>query len=394
MDDTAVAGEYAGGSDQSLAPNAGATLTGIALLAASLLLTDGVADNLTVASLGVAVTVASLGIAVAGIAAGAFFARRYDVLDRQLAAPLAAVASLAAAGVGGYALVRGTSTVGLPFGLGLLEIATVGVILGGIGGVLAAVADWLAIPDDRLASMTRTTLASTTVGLLGYLALNIASLLIAVLFLVTVWPELTPMREQLVGALGLGIGTGVTALAYIRLSERDTDFLDVRIPSVRDVGLAVLGIVTIFVGLVALNYLLQLIGVPSSTHSTVEQARQGNENILLLLIPASFLIIGPGEELLFRNIVQKSLYDVFSRPSAIVIASLVFAVVHIPAYGGFTLGAVGSISTIFTLSLVLGAFYAVSGNVLVPAFIHGTLNAVQFALLYFEITGTTPGLIV
>ncbi|WP_323190877.1 type II CAAX endopeptidase family protein [Halostella sp. PRR32] len=394
MDDTAAPSDYASGSEESLASDIGASLTGIALFAASLLLIDGVADDVSIGSLGGAVTVTSLGVAVAAIAAGAFFARRYDVLDRRLAAPIAAVASLAAVGVGGYALVSGTPTADLAFGLSILDISSFGVIVGGIGGVLAAVADWLAISDDRLTSMTRTTVVSSGVGFLGYLALNVASLLVYLVLWLTVWSEMTAMRQQLVGALGLGIGTGVTALAYIRLSDREIDFLDLRVPSARDVGLAVLGIVVIFGGLIGLSYALQLIGVPSSSHSTVEQARQGNADILLLLIPVSFLIIGPGEELLFRNIVQKSMYDAFSRPTAIVVASLVFASVHIPAYGGFTPGVIGSLATIFTLSLVLGAFYALSDNVLVPAFIHGTLNAVQFALLYVEISGYAPGLIV
>ncbi|NHN46939.1 CPBP family intramembrane metalloprotease [Halostella sp. JP-L12] len=385
MDDTAVAGTYASPSDRSIAPDAGASLAGVALVAAVLLLTNDVLDDLTVAA---------AGVAVAGVMLAAFFGRRYDLLDRRLAAPLAAVAGVAVVGLGGYALVAGSSGNPLPFGLSSLGIGAVGTLVGGVGGVLAALADWQAIPDSRLAKMVRTTVVSTGVGLFGYLVLNVASLLVAVLLLATVWPELTPMRQQLVGAFGLGLGTAATALAYLRLSDRDLDFIDVRTPSLRDAGLAVAGVFVIFGGLIGLSLLFQYLGVPSSSHSTVEQARQGNPEILLLLIPASFLVIGPGEELLFRNIVQKSLYDVFSRPSAIVVASFVFSIVHFSAYGGGSMvETLGSLATIFTLSIVLGAFYAMSDNILVPAFIHGALNAIQFATLYVEITGAAPALV-
>jgi membrane protease YdiL (CAAX protease family) len=385
MDDTAVAGEYAGSGERSLAPDAGATLAGVALLAAVLLLTDGVLEDLTV---GVA------GVAVAGIAVSAFFARRQDVLSSRVAAPAAAAGSLAVAAVGGYALAVGGPGDPLPFGLSPLAVGALGTLVGGIGGVLAAVADWRAVPDDRLTAMTWTTVVSTGVGLFGYLMLNVATLVLAVLLLVTLWPELTPMREQLIGAVGLGVGTGVTAVGYVALSDRDYGFFDVRVPTLRDVGWAVAGVFVIYGGLIALTLLFQVLDVPSSSHSTVEQARQGNPEILLILIPASFLVIGPGEELLFRNIVQKSLYDAFSRPAAVVVASVVFAAVHFPAYGGGGLvETLGSLATIFTLSIVLGAFYAKTDNILVPAFIHGALNAIQFASLYVELTGAAPAVV-
>lgn len=382
MEDTAVAGEYASSPDRSLAPDAGASLAGVALAAAVLLFTNDVLDD---------VTVAGAGVAVAGVMLAAFFGRRYDVLDNRLAAPLATAAGLALVGIGGYALVAGSSGAALPLGLSALAVGAIGAVVGGVGGVLAAVADWRAIPDARLATMFRTAFVSTGIGLLGYLALNVASLMIYVLVGVTIWTELTPLRQQLVGALGLGLGTGVTAVAYLRLSDRDLDFIDVRTPSLRDAGLAVGGVVAIFVGLYAVSIAMQAFGVPSSEHSVIQQAEQGNPEILLLLVPISYLVIGPGEELLFRNIVQKSLYDSFSRASAVVIASAVFALVHLPAYGsGGAAGTIGSLATIFTLSLVLGAFYAGSGNLLVPAFIHGTLNAVQFALKYLQLTGGLP----
>ncbi len=42
-----------------------------------------------------------------------------------------------------------------------------------------------------------------------------------------------------------------------------------------------------------------------------------NPDVLLLLIPASFLLIGPGEELLFRGVVQGRLRDYFGLMSGV-----------------------------------------------------------------------------
>ncbi|WP_135821289.1 CPBP family intramembrane glutamic endopeptidase [Halostella litorea] len=385
MNDTAVAGEYAGAGDRSLAPDAGAFLAAVALLAAVLLLSDGVLDD---------VTVAVGGVVVAGVAAAAFFARRRDVLSSRTAAPAAAAGSLAAAAVGGYALAVGGSGEPIAFGLTPLAVGGIGTLVGGLGGVLAAVADWRAIPDARLASMTRSTAVSTGLGLFGYLMLNVGALVVALLLLLTVWPEITPVREQFVSAGGLLIGTAVTAYVFVNTTGATTDFFDVRVPSLRDVGWAVAGVFIIFGGLIAVTVAYQALGVPSSSHSTVEQAAGGNPEILLVLIPITLLVIGPCEELIFRNIVQKSLYDAFTRPVAVVVASVVFALVHIPAYGGGAFGAtVGSLATLFTLSIVLGAVYARTDNILVPAFVHGVLNAVQFASLYVELTGGVPALV-
>jgi membrane protease YdiL (CAAX protease family) len=42
----------------------------------------------------------------------------------------------------------------------------------------------------------------------------------------------------------------------------------------------------------------------------------------------------------------------------------------------------------FVLALVLGTVYEFTGNLTVPAFVHATYNAVQFAGAYLTSTGT------
>jgi CAAX amino terminal protease family. len=98
-------------------------------------------------------------------------------------------------------------------------------------------------------------------------------------------------------------------------------------------------------------------------------------------------VIGPGEELLSRNIVQKHLYDGFSRPAAVVVGTAIFAAIHLPAYATGPPPAVfATLLQLFGISLVLGVVYERTENVVVPALVHGTYNAVQFGFAYLAIT--------
>jgi membrane protease YdiL (CAAX protease family) len=131
------------------------------------------------------------------------------------------------------------------------------------------------------------------------------------------------------------------------------------------------------------------LGVESTTHSLI-RAAQDNPGILLALVPLSYLVVGPGEELLYRNVVQKSLSTEFSPPGAVVVASAIFAAVHLPAYAdpsGSALAVLNTLAVVFVLSLILGALYERTENVAVSALVHGSFNAIAFLVTYVEITG-------
>ncbi|MFC7197304.1 CPBP family intramembrane glutamic endopeptidase [Halosimplex aquaticum] len=51
--------------------------------------------------------------------------------------------------------------------------------------------------------------------------------------------------------------------------------------------------------------------------------------MFLLLIPLSFLVVGPGEELLYRGLVQGTLRETLHPARAIVLASALFASIHL-----------------------------------------------------------------
>ena len=189
-------------------------------------------------------------------------------------------------------------------------------------------------------------------------------------------------------ALGVVLLQGVTfggvALGYLRYSDRSLDFLKVRMPTARDTLVAIGGVFGLFGFLIGVSQLLTYLGVPTATNQIAELGRQSPE-IFLLLVPLSYLLIGPGEELLYRGLIQGLFMESFSTVRAIVLASSLFAIVHVFSLSGP--GKLTYIVIVFGLALILGGIYEYTDNLIVPAFIHGTYNAVQFAVAYLQMTG-------
>jgi hypothetical protein len=186
-----------------------------------------------------------------------------------------------------------------------------------------------------------------------------------------------------------GVGLGLVAAGFLVTTEYGVGYLDLSMPDLRGVGYTVVGTVVIFGLLVALGLLTQALGVGGSESSIVEQARE-NPEILLALIPLSYLVIATGEELLFRNVVQKYLRETYSATAGVLLATAVFTVMHLPTY--YSPDPVAMFTTLvrlFCLSLVLGVAYERTRNLVVPIVIHGTFDAVQFAALYITLTGSS-----
>lgn len=194
------------------------------------------------------------------------------------------------------------------------------------------------------------------------------------------------------GVLGVALGTvllqgvafGGTALAYLRFTDRGLSFLAVRRPDRRDVVIAAFGFVALLVVFVGANELLARLGLEAAQNELVEAGRS-SPVVFLVLIPLSFLLVGPGEELLFRGVIQRRLTDALGTASGVSIASAIFAAIHAPGLTGP--GTVVSIAVVFALALVLGVLYEHTDTLVVPAVVHGAYNAVQFALAYLAVTG-------
>ncbi|MFH5797229.1 lysostaphin resistance A-like protein [Haladaptatus sp. CMAA 1911] len=184
-----------------------------------------------------------------------------------------------------------------------------------------------------------------------------------------------------------GVTFGGIALGYLTYRNLGLDFIHAHVPSLRDIGMALVGFVVLFGALQIISQLIQRLGLQSAQNTVVDMA-SGNPDIYLLLIPLSFLLIGPGEELLYRGLIQGLLRKTFRPARAIVLASALFAVVHVFSLSGA--GKLVSIGTVFTLSLILGILYEYTDNLVVPILVHGAYDAVLFSLQYLMATGQIP----
>ncbi|WP_255170515.1 CPBP family intramembrane glutamic endopeptidase [Natrononativus amylolyticus] len=322
--------------------------------------------------------------ALALVAVGAFVVRRHGGLERRRGALIAAGASIGVVVLSGYAINQGVSgTVALSTVPDVSLVFLAFLAAGATASV--AVADYGGVTGRGLLERGKLTLTLAILGAVGLLAAQIAAVMILVPVQLGVGE---PSQSQLIVVMQFGvvIGTAVVAIGYLSLNDYGLSYLDLRWPTVSDALWTVGGIVVLFGALIGLSLLMESAGVESSSHGTTEIAAE-NPEILLVLIPASILVIGPFEELLYRNIIQKSLYRRFSRYGAVVVGSVIFAAVHLPAYdtgGGGEIMA--SLAIVFGLSIVLGIIYERTENLLVPSVVHGLFNAIQFASLYVYLT--------
>jgi membrane protease YdiL (CAAX protease family) len=208
---------------------------------------------------------------------------------------------------------------------------------------------------------------------LGFFGIEISALALLVISLIT----------------GQGIAFGGVALLYLRLRGLGREYIGVRIPSLRDSIAAVSGYLLALIAQFVGGILVTLAGVRPAANQVSQIATQ-NPEVLLLLIPASFVLIGPGEELLFRGIVQGRLREAFGPVSGVVLASAIFAAIHFTALTGGVGGRLATIVVLFLPSLVFGATYEFTDNLVVPAFIHGAYNATLFTLLYILLQAGLP----
>ncbi|MDQ2049933.1 CPBP family intramembrane glutamic endopeptidase [Natronolimnohabitans sp. A-GB9] len=185
------------------------------------------------------------------------------------------------------------------------------------------------------------------------------------------------------------VGAGGLALTYLIVRRNGFDrafvceFLRVRRPTIRDLAWVVVGLVGAFVVLAGYQTLVELVdpfgtGGEGETHSSIEEGRQ-YPALFLVGIPIAIFLTGPGEELLYRGVIQSRLDESFPTTVAILLAAVVFTVVHLPVYMGDEFGAVlVSLGTVGSLGLYLGVLYELSDTLVVPAVIHGLFNATVY----------------
>ncbi len=315
-----------------------------------------------------------------------FLGSRYDRIDRQIAGPIAAASSFAVVVLSGYTLNQGTSVPATvpaaewSISLQLLAFCTAAIATG-IG-----VADYFRIGGYGLLYRAFYISVLSILAFATLFAAEFTTIVIAQPFVLTM-DDLSVIQLVTLGQLGTAIGTAAVAVGYLLFRQYGLSYIDLRLPTRRDLAWMVGGIVALFGAVVGISALFEVTGVTIADHGTAQEAAE-NPELMLLLIPAAILIIGPFEELLYRNIIQKALYEQFSRYGAVVVASVIFAGAHVFAYATATAGAIiASLTVVFGLSIVLGVIYERTDNLVVPAIVHGVYDAILFANLYLTYAG-------
>lgn len=360
-----------------VAPTVGLLSAGVMLVA---LFVPGAGTDTTVGSLPLATV--GRGAAVAAVLAFAL-ARRADV-PRQAIGALAIVAGLVTATTDLLTLFEALDVWRQPASVPLATAGAIPVV--GMGAAMVA-----GLTQRRVFTVTKALALTTALGGLGFfVSIVLGAILVAPVLSILGTRAVSvnyPLLTVAVATVTIGF-----VIAVLRRLGLDRSWIDISVPSLRDLGLAAAGLLALLVALNVLTQIIAGLGLPSVESGVEQQARNAeNPEFLLVLVPLSFLAIAPSEELLYRGLVQKYLYDTLGKNGAVVAASAIFAAIHFGQYASPNpLRLAVSLTVVFVLSLVLGYLYARSENLAVPILVHGTYNAITFALMYARVTGMVP----
>lgn len=314
-------------------------------------------------------------LVAAAATAVAFSAARHGRLEAKTTA-------LVASGGGFVMLVGGIGRLGgaelhwlFP---ALLAIAGFGCLL--VGGIEVGL-----VRSDRLPAQSRALFFATALGFGGlFVASAVASIpsMLSLAFGV----EFSAMARFAIQQVGTGLGFVLATVGFLLWTERGIGYLDIERFDRRDVGYLVGGTVAVLAAASALAMLYAIIGVEVGEHSITRRGRQEGATLLLIAIPFAWLATALGEELLFRNGIQKYLTERFTPVAAILLSSVIFAAAHGFAYAAASPRAIlAPLVVVFSLSLILAVAYERTRNVAVTIVIHGTYNALVYLQIYREL---------
>ncbi len=252
-----------------------------------------------------------------------------------------------------------------------------------------------------------TVISGTALGVFGLAFGTLLAVVVVLGLLLSGLVEFSPVLVLVVGLITTqGVGCFLTAVGYARYRHRVGAALakivghrawlptrrfriPVHVPSVRDLLLVVGGYVAAFVLIGTVGYAISIAGVEGASNTSAEVGLE-NPALLLWLVPGSILLIGPGEEILFRGVVQGRFRERFGPGTAIALASLVFASIHYTALSGAASARFVTIGLLLIPAVIFGVIYEISENIVVPALVHGLYNATLFSLLYVTTLVAAP----
>ncbi|MFC7073440.1 CPBP family intramembrane glutamic endopeptidase [Halovenus rubra] len=238
----------------------------------------------------------------------------------------------------------------------------------------------VADPNQRLQSLTHALLlvagaflAAGVVQQFGLLALDGLGLT----------EESAPLLTQLV-PMALHFATFILVGTSYLLWRNDRGLVPFRFPTSHDVRWILLGFAVLVASLVTLEFVLSQLGLEPAQNTSVEIGNDQPE-LFLYYIPLVILLNAPGEELLFRGVVQGVLRTSYGVIPGIIGAAVIFGAVHYVALVG-TGSRIAYVLVAFVSGLVLGALHEYTENLLVPVSVHACWNVVIYLNLYVGAT--------
>jgi membrane protease YdiL (CAAX protease family) len=196
--------------------------------------------------------------------------------------------------------------------------------------------------------------------------------------------QLTAAQAVLLSTVLLqGVAFGSVSLGYMWVRGLSLDWIGIAVPDLRGWLTVASGWILAFIGALMMVVLVVVSGLDPAANRTSELG-QADPLVFALLIPVSFLLIGPGEELLFRGIIQNSMVESLGRWPGILLATLLFAAAHVFSLTGPLTGRATTILLLFVPGFVLAVSYDYSENIVVPSLIHGGYNATLFSFAFLS----------
>lgn len=236
--------------------------------------------------------------------------------------------------------------------------------------------------DTAGRSRRRAVLVAFGLAATGFVLAIPAGFLVANVYNLAVGGEIGDVALLGIGMLALqGIAFPATAWLYVRYRGVAWSYVPASLPDVSDLKYVAGSYVAVFAVIYAISVVLTLTSTEAASNTGATTALQ-NPEIIPYLIPLQLLLIGPGEELLFRGIIQSRLREQFDAWPSILLASMAFAPLHIFALSGSLSAAAVTIGILFVPSIAFGYIYEKTGNIVVPALAHGLYNGTLFTLMY------------
>lgn len=175
----------------------------------------------------------------------------------------------------------------------------------------------------------------------------------------------------------------VLVVGYLWMTRRLNRF-PVSVPSTRQFGVVVAGIVGAFVVQLVLDIGRSVLGVGVAP-TVLTRLGQQNTSVFLFALAVQLVLVGPAEEFLYRGALQGQLRTVFGPTVSIGLPAVLFGLFHIPNYvfAGASLMSAAMWYSLFVIAAsgaVFGYLFEWTDNLVVPILSHALLNMVFITL--------------